>query len=186
MIEIMSNQLRQHLHSLRAQKLVLATGQHLFHLGDDVRFMYYVVTGTIHLTRTQSDGSMLVLQQAAAGSFVAEASFCSEHYHCNAVAVGETHALTYAAAEFCAYLRSNPNFADVWARHLAHELQIARMHAEILSMKTVAQRLDAWLGWRGGELPRKGEGRTVADEIGVSPEALYREIARRRGSSKNA
>jgi CRP/FNR family transcriptional regulator, dissimilatory nitrate respiration regulator len=185
MIEIMSNQFRRYLHGLRAHNVVLAPGRYLFHLGDKVRFMHYVVTGMIHLIRTQSDGSMLVLQQATAGSFVAEASFCSEHYHCDAVAVGETHALTYPVAEFCAQLRSDPDFADVWARHLAHELQIARMHAEILSLKTVAQRLDAWLGWRGGELPRKGEGRTVADEIGVSPEALYREIARRRGSSKS-
>jgi CRP-like cAMP-binding protein len=185
MIEIMSNQMEHHLQSLRAQKLMFASGQHLFHLGDPVRLMYFVVTGMVHLTRTQSDGSMLVLHQAAARSILAEASFCSEHYHCDAVAVSETHALAYAAAEFRANLRSNPDFADVWARHLAHELQIARLHAEILSLKTVAQRLDAWIGWHGGALPGKGEWRTIANEIGVSPEALYREIAKRRGSTKS-
>lgn len=30
-------------------------------------------------------------------------------------------------------------------------------------------------------LPAKGEWKSVAQQIGVSPEALYREIARRRG-----
>jgi len=185
MIEIMSDQLEHQLPNLRAQKLVFTPGEYLFHLGDPVRLMYFVVTGMVHLTRTQSDGSMLVLHRAGAGSFLAEASFCSERYHCDAVVVEETQARAYVAAEFRAYLRTSPDFADVWARHLAHELQIARLHAEILSLKTVAQRLDAWIGWRGGALPRKGEWRTIANEIGVSPEALYREIARRHGSTKS-
>ena len=185
MIQIMLNQLLQHLRPVRAQKLALAPGQYVFHVGDPVRLMYFVVTGTLHLTRTQSDGSRLVLQKAGAGSILAEASFCSQHYHCDGVAVEETHSLAYAVAEFRAHLRSSPDFADVWVRHLAHELQIARLHAEILSLKTVAQRLDAWLGGRGGTLPAKGEWRTIAAEIGVSPEALYREIAKRRGSTKS-
>jgi len=185
MIEIMSNPLEHHLRNLRAQKLVFAPDQYLFHLGDPVRLMYFVVAGMAHLTRTQSDGSMLVLHQAGADSMLAEASFCAEHYHCDAIAVSETHALAYAVGEFRANLRSSLDFADVWARHLAHELQIARLRAEILSLKTVAQRLDAWIGWRGGALARKGEWRTIANEIGVSPEALYREIGKRRGSTKS-
>lgn len=31
-----------------------------------------------------------------------------------------------------------------------------------------------------GELPRRGELRAVAEDIGVSPEAFYRELQRRR------
>ena len=181
----MTGQLLHHLGTLRAQKLALSPGQYLFHLGDPVRLMYFVVTGMLHLTRTQSDGSLLVLHQAGAGSILAEASFCSEHYHCDGVAVEATHSLAYAVAEFRAHLRFSSDFADIWARHLAHELQVARLHAEILSLKTVAQRLDAWLGGRGGSLPPKGEWRTIAAEIGVSPEALYREIAKRRGSTES-
>jgi CRP-like cAMP-binding protein len=87
-------------------------------------------------------------------------------------ALEPTHALAYAVGKFRTYLRSSLEFADVWSRHLAHELQIARLHAEILSHKTVAKRLDAWIGWHGGALPPKGEWRTIANEIGVSPEAL--------------
>ena len=55
------------------------------------------------------------------------------------------------------------------------------MRAEILSLRTVAQRLSAWLELNG-ELPAKGEWLILAAEIGTSPEALYREIARRRNS----
>ena len=142
--------------------------------------MHFVQSGLVHLKRTQTDGSVLVLQQARPGTILAEASFCSAAYHCDAVAVDGTHSLAYPAAEFRAYARSNPEFAEAWASHLAHELQAARLQAEILTLKTVASRLDAWLAWHGGVLPRKGEWRTIASEIGVSPEALYREMARRR------
>jgi len=39
-------------------------------------------------------------------------------------------------------------------------------------------RLDAWLAWHG-DLPSKGDWARLVDEIGVSPEALYREMAKR-------
>jgi CRP-like cAMP-binding protein len=163
---------------------MFGSGQYLFHLGDPIHVIHVVRTGMAHLTRIQGDGSALVLQQAGAGAILAEASFCSDRYHCDAIAVRETHSLAYSVAEFRAHLRSSPDFADAWARHLAHELQKARLHAEILSLKTVAARLDAWLTWRGGAAPAKGEWRMIASEIAVSPEALYREIAKRRVTGK--
>jgi hypothetical protein len=44
----------------------------------------------------------------------------------------------------------------------------------------VAERLDAWIAWNDGNSPEKGEWKLVANQIGVSPEALYREIGKRR------
>jgi hypothetical protein len=49
-----------------------------------------------------------------------------------------------------------------------------------VSLKTVAERLDAWLALHDDGLPPKGQRLRVASEIGVTPEALYRELARRR------
>jgi hypothetical protein len=43
----------------------------------------------------------------------------------------------------------------------------------------VAERLDAWLGAEGG-LPDRGRWQELAEELGVTREALYRELARRR------
>jgi hypothetical protein len=65
-------------------------------------------------------------------------------------------------------------------KHLGREVQKARTRGEILSRRTVREKLDAWLAENGGALPDKGVWRHLADEIAVSPEALYREIARRR------
>ena len=60
------------------------------------------------------------------------------------------------------------------------EVQRARAQAETLSLKTVAERVDAWTTLNNGLPPPKGRWRQVASEIGVTPEALYRELARRR------
>lgn len=164
----------------RSRPIALAPGQHLFRLGDPVSALYVVKTGRIHLIRHQRDGSALILQKSASGSIVAEASIYAEKYHCDAVASVPTRVTAIPLADFHRRLRGEPDFAEAWARHLAHELQQARLHAEILSIKTVANRLDAWIGARGGEAPQKGDWKLVANEIGVTPEALYREMARRR------
>jgi CRP-like cAMP-binding protein len=185
MITIMSDDLECHLRNLRFHRVAFGAGQYLFHLDDPVRVMHFVLTGMVRLIRTQSDGSPLVLQQAAPNSILAEASFCSDRYHCDAVAAVQTQCRAYSVADFRAYLRSTPDFAATWAAYLAHELQSARVQAEILSLKTVARRLDAWTAWRGDALARRGDWRTIASEIGVSPEALYREIAKRRAATKS-
>ena len=62
---------------------------------------------------------------------------------------------------------------------LSHEVQATRTRAEILSLRTVAERLSAWLDVQGASRPDR-VWVDVAAEIAVSPEALYRELARRR------
>jgi CRP-like cAMP-binding protein len=77
-------------------------------------------------------------------------------------------------------LAKSLEFSNVWSNYLAQELQRSRLRSEILSLKTVAARLEAWIAWNGGNAPEKGEWKLLAGEIGVSPEALYRELAKRR------
>jgi CRP-like cAMP-binding protein len=180
---IMSAAIEDHLSDIRSHRIDLRPGQYLFHLADPVRAIHVVRDGWVHLVRHQTDGSLLVLQRAGAGSVVAEASLYSESYHCDAVAPRSAQLLAFGRADIQQRLRGDPDFAETWASHLTRELQRARLHAEILSLKTVARRLDAWMAWRGGDVPARGDWKMVAGEIGVSPEALYREIAKRRVSS---
>ena len=79
-----------------------------------------------------------------------------------------------------ALIAENQDVAAAFSTHLAREVREARMRAEILSLKRVSERLDAWLIWNDNQLIDKGKWRLIAGEIGVSPEALYRELARRR------
>ncbi len=69
---------------------------------------------------------------------------------------------------------------SVLARHLAREAQAARLRSELLSLRRLADRLDGWLALNDGMLPPKGRWSTIAADLGVTPEALYRELSRRR------
>lgn len=64
--------------------------------------------------------------------------------------------------------------------HLRRTAQDARFCAEMISLRTVDKRLDVWEGWHQTGLPGKGKWRDLADELGVTPEALYRSLAKRR------
>lgn len=181
MIAVMSSDIATLLETLRASERRLAEGGLLFHRGDPVSHLFLVVDGTIELTRHRADGGMVVLQRASRDTVLAEASVFSQHYHCDASAVTPSVVRAVPMTAVRAKLAGSPEFAAAWARYLAREVQAARLRSEILSRKTVAERLDGWLLARGERMPPKGAWKSLAHEIGVSPEALYREIARRKG-----
>ncbi len=181
MIVIMSDEILAVLRPRAVARRSFVKGDHLFHRGDPVRFMFLVTDGCANLVRYQEDGRPAVLQRARRGTVLAEASVFSDQYHCDAVAAMATEVVLVAIGEIQRLLNEDHVFALEWSRHLSNELQHTRKRAEILALRTVAARLDAWLTWSDGDLPAKGEWRRLAEEIAVSPEALYREISRRRG-----
>ena len=162
-----------------AKPCLIDAGAFLFHGGDPVRDMHLVADGMVHLTRVTASGTPVILQRAFAGHVLAEASAYSAAYHCNAQAVTAAKVLTVTVARFRLRLAEDTGLAQAWAAHLAHAVQAARLRAEIRTLRTVAERLDAWLS-EGRPLPTKGTWQTVAAELGVSREALYRELAKRR------
>jgi CRP-like cAMP-binding protein len=180
MIAIMLPSIEAYLQGLRARPRHVENGRPLFRRGDPVTHVHYVVTGAVHLVRYQTDGSALILQRAGPGSILAEASLYSGTYHCDAFASGDADLRAYAKAAVKKLLLRSPEFSDIWANYLAQELQRTRLRAEILALRTVSERLDAWIAGHGGSFPPKGEWKLVASQIGVSPEALYRELAKRR------
>ncbi len=162
-----------------ARPLALDRGQALFHAGEDVGDMYLVRAGHVQLLRHTSRGICLVLQNATDGMVLAEASAYSKAYHCDAVATCKSSMAAVPRQEFRAALERNPALAQVWAKHLAQGVQAARFRAELRTLPRVADRLEAWLA-EGNSLPEKGRWQDVAAELGITREALYRELARRR------
>ncbi|MCZ8272635.1 MAG: Crp/Fnr family transcriptional regulator [Microcystis sp. LE19-4.1E] len=161
----------------------LAAGKHLFRAGQKVQRLYLVVWGQIALERNSPEGRRLVLQRARPGDIVAEASVFAFAYHCDAIAITETEVASVAINQLNATSQAYPQIMEELARHLAVQVQMTRARAEILSLNKVGDRLDAWLILHEGDMPAKGHWLALADEIGVSPEALYRELARRRQCS---
>lgn len=180
MIAIMSEFIAA-LRRLPAKPVRVGPGECLFRQGDPIRHVYVVDGGCIHLRRDGEDGGPAVMQRATAGQLLAEASIFAAAYHCDAVAVAETDLSRYRRADIETASAADPDVMAALARHLAREVQRGRTRIEVLSRKTVRERLDAWLAF-GGVLPARGGLATVAQEIGVSPEAFYRELQRRRAA----
>ncbi|WP_180901598.1 Crp/Fnr family transcriptional regulator [Martelella soudanensis] len=177
MIDIMFEQLTDLFST--GQSRQLTAGEYLFHRDDQVRWMFLVTQGEIRLLRYQENGNPVILQRAHENEILAEASLFSDCYHCDAVAAVQSRIMVIARSDFRAQLENNPALHNAWTARLARQVQQARLRSEILSLKTVSQRLDAWVTWNRN-LPPKGNWLRLAQEIGVSPEALYREIGQRR------
>lgn len=180
MIQIMFDALLDTLSRLSRREQKLAAGDILFRAGDQVVSLFLVTAGALRLTRTLPHGFQLTLQRAVPGSILAEASLFADKYHCDASADEVSVLRVVPLRRIRATFRDDPGLASALARHLAFEVHRARTHAETLSLKTVAERIDAWITLNDGSLPPKGRWRQVASEIGVTPEAFYRELARRR------
>lgn len=180
MIPIMPKAFFEYLNEIPHRRAAFAAKEMVVDMDDAVGGLFVVKSGKVNLVRFQEDGGMVILQRAGPGAIMAEASVFAVGYHCAAVAVQASELQVYPIQAVRALLAENPKAALAYARHLAGEVRESRKRAEILALKTVADRLSAWLVWNNGELPAKGARHHVADEIGVSREALYRELAKRK------
>ena len=169
----------EHLANLPQINRSFYEGQYLFHREDRVKSMILIESGVAKLIRHHPDGTSIVLQRAGPGSILAEASLFTLKYHCDAIAASPVVARLVSQKATQQLFFAKQDFAKAWVTHLASEVRRARLRSEILTLKTVAERLDAWL-LDSGSLPQKGNWKAVAQEIATSPEALYREIARRK------
>ncbi len=177
MIAIMSDAFKLLFDGVHSMQL--DPGQALFRIGDAVTSVHLVLAGRVALLRRATDGATLRLQSAGSGDVLAEASVWSTRYHCDAEALEPATLAALPVARFRERLASDPALAEAWARHLARAVQAARFQAGLLSLRGVADRLDAWQG-EGHELPQPGRMQALATDLGVTREALYRELSRRR------
>jgi CRP/FNR family transcriptional regulator, dissimilatory nitrate respiration regulator len=180
MIEIMSAPVVSQLSALATRRRHLRVREILFRANDPVRALFIVERGAVQLTRSLAHGGEVTLQRAMAGEVLAEASIFSRRYHCGAVAMEAAVLQVVPMLKVHEAVCADPILNSSLMRHLAHELQRARSHAEILALKTVKARVEAWKTFHDREIPPKGQWRMLASEIAVSSEALYRELAKKR------
>ena len=152
-------------------------GDYLFHMGTKPEAMFYVVSGETVLCRVSSQGESTILQRCK-GGFVSEASLLVEHYHCDAQATHAGMAISLPIGALRDALK-NPDFALKWVQLLSREIMRLRTQSERLSLKSIRSKLIHLIETEGtqGVLSLQSDYKSLAAELGVTHEALYRGIA---------
>ena len=181
MIEIMSGHWLHCFNS--APERTLEEGETLFRRGDEVEWAFLVRDGRVSLRRALQDGGLLTLHTAGAAELVAEASLFADYYHCDAVTEAATTVSLLSKDELMRYLEKSASSDSLSVKafeRTARELQNLRTRIEIMRLRKVTDRLDAYLELYGP--PESGGWVRISDWIGVTPPALYRELAKRRSN----
>jgi CRP-like cAMP-binding protein len=166
--------------SLQVQctSLTCTKGERLFDQGQSPERMFYICNGEAVLQRAGLHGAGLVLQRVRQG-FISEASLQSNSYHCEGMITASGNLVSVPIAAIQHELLSNPEFAMRWVAMLNKELKRLRAQCERLSLKSVKDRLLHLIETEGdnGKLALGSGLKSIAAELSVSHEALYRTVA---------
>jgi CRP-like cAMP-binding protein len=140
--------------------------------------MFYICKGEAVLQRAGLHGASLVLQRVRQG-FISEASLQSDSYHCDAAMTASGDLVCIPISAIKLELLTNPEFAMRWVAMLNRELKRLRAQCERLSLKSVKDRLLHLIETEGeeGKLALGTGLKSIAAELSVSHEALYRAVA---------
>jgi CRP-like cAMP-binding protein len=171
------NLLPASLHGLCTAKSV-KKGSLLFQTGKKPQWMFFVVDGEVTLERLSQQGDPVVLQRTRHG-FVSEASLQSAKYHCDARAVANSDVVQIPIQDLAAALRSDADFSARWISMLNQEVKRLRLQCERLSLKSVKERVRHLIHTEGqdGTYTVNTGLKSLASQLGVTHEALYRTLA---------
>jgi CRP-like cAMP-binding protein len=165
-----------------ASRLTYGAGKMIFRAGSATRWVYFLVSGCVRLVRRGRAGEEIVLHQARAGDFFAEASIDSARYHCDALAMEAATVLRVSARDLTNLIEADPEFARRWIFLLGQQLRAVRTRVERLSLKSAPERIRHFLlsGTPGaaGYAKVNGTLKDLARDLGLTHETLYRTLAR--------
>lgn len=169
--------LPKEIHSV-CQSTSVKKGTLLFQTGKKPQWMFFVVNGEVTLERLSQHGDPVVLQRTRQG-FVSEASLHSPNYHCDARAVAHSDMIQIPLAVLRNALEKDLAFAGRWISMLNQEVRRLRLQCERLNMKSVKDRVLHLIHTEGknGHYPVHTGLKSLAGELGVTHEALYRTLA---------
>jgi CRP/FNR family transcriptional regulator, dissimilatory nitrate respiration regulator len=154
-------------------------GSVLFRVGERPCWMFYVRTGEVLMWRVTASGSSVILQRTTRG-FLAEASLTNAAYYCEAVCRTDCVLDVFPVTALRAAIDANEASRWAWMELLGTKVQHQHARMERLTLKTVRDRLAHLLiseCGADGAYELRGTRTDLAAELGVTPAALYRELA---------
>jgi CRP/FNR family transcriptional regulator, dissimilatory nitrate respiration regulator len=159
----------------------LKAGQVLFRTGDRTTGLYEVMTGNVRLVRVDRAGREAVLHVAVAGETLAEASLFAAAYHCDAIATTDAVVRLYPKAMVLAEFERNSKAAQAFMAMLARQVMNLRTRVELRNIHSAQDRVRHYLvinaGADGCTVILPGTVKDLANELGLTHEALYRTLA---------
>lgn len=159
----------------------LEPGAALFRQGDSVREVYVAESGRLRLQRHTVEGVRLTLQLARADDLLAEASLFAERYHCDAVADGPCTVRIFARRAILEALDTRPELARSVMAALASQVIDLRTRVELRSIRSARDRVWLHLALAADsqrQVAMAGPLKDMAEQLHLTPEALYRTLAR--------
>ena len=159
----------------------LARNEVLFRQGDRVTAIYFIETGRLHLERRTFDGRSLIVGTTPAGEFFVEAALFADIFHCDAVATEPSRIRVYPKAAVLNALRTDSASAMSFLALMAHQVIELRQQIELMKVRSAKDRvmlyLDLHAGPDGHTVNLRGQLQDIANELGLTREALYRTLA---------
>jgi CRP-like cAMP-binding protein len=168
-------------HQTRVARHRVVRGAAVFHQGDPADAVFLVEAGRVRLARALADGTPLVLYVAEVGESFAEASLSAAHYHCDAIAETDGVVLALPKTDLLAALAADPAECLALALALAAQVRDLRARLELRNIRSATERVLAWLRLHASgdppHVPIRRSWTQVADEVGLTREAVYRSLA---------
>jgi CRP-like cAMP-binding protein len=166
-------------HVRSALRLWRPAGSVLFRDGERPTWMFYVHHGEVLMQRVTPSGTLVVLKRISEG-FLAEGSLTNAAYFGEAVCRTDCILFALPMADIRAAVAADEESCWAWMELLGAQLRQQRMRVERLTLKTVRDRLAHLLvseSQPDGSYRLCGTRMDLAAELGVTPAALYRELA---------
>ena len=159
---------------------VLAAGDTLFRQGAPAVGVFRLLRGGLRLVRATATGTEVTMHTVRPGELFAEASLFASRYHCDAIATSRSEVHWYPGDALRAQFQACPQMMWQFTAELAHRMQGLRGRLEVQQVRSAKERVLAYLSLNSdaeGQWTRPGTLKHLAQEIGLTHEALYRALA---------
>ena len=163
-------------------------GDVIFHQGSAVHSIYFVDDGEVHAETYLEDGKSVTFYRIFAGGALGEENLHLPAHLYTATAVLPTRVRSLAKQDVLEMTRTNPQFSMEFNACLAQRYAQALLMRELMGVKSAEDRLLTWLRWETDNGSRTldlgGRVGTIAPQIGLSREAIYRAMGKLKEQGK--
>ena len=158
----------------------ITANQILFQQGERTKAIYWVESGRLKLV-SFTDERMIIHYSVGIGESFAETALYFDTYACTAIAEQASRIIAVPKQIFLQGLRESPILCEQYLTHLTYRFSSVKRLLELRSIRFARERLLHYLSYQlqPGELvvPLKQSLKSLAIELGLSPEVLSRTFA---------